>query len=158
MSEPGGSRERISEALRAARAGTWHWDTSTGRITWDAELEAVHGLAPGTFGGTYADYLALIHPDDRAAARDQWRRRVDGEDERYTEHRVVRPDGEVVWVMATGRLLRDARHRVVGMAGIGMDLTHRHRLEAGGSIALRSSDVAQLRLRLLARAESTPPL
>ena len=58
--------ERLELALEAAQLGTWNWDEETGRTLWDARLEAMHGMAPGTFGGTFEDWKASIHPDDRA--------------------------------------------------------------------------------------------
>ena len=33
--------------------------------TWDVRLEELHGLQPGEFGGTFEDWLAALHPDDR---------------------------------------------------------------------------------------------
>ncbi len=35
--------------------------------TWDVRLEEMHGLPPGGFGGTFADWVAVLHPDDREA-------------------------------------------------------------------------------------------
>src|SRR5262249_39924319 len=59
------NRDELQLTLEAARVGTWHWDQDTGKVRWSDNLEAIHGLAPGTFGGTFEAFLASVHPGDR---------------------------------------------------------------------------------------------
>ena len=40
---------------------------ATATTEWDERLEELHGMAPGTFGGTFEDWIASLYPDDRAA-------------------------------------------------------------------------------------------
>ena len=47
--------------------GSFEWNIQTNEIKWSDNLEAIHGLAPGTFDGTFESFQALIHRDDRAA-------------------------------------------------------------------------------------------
>jgi PAS domain-containing protein len=54
--------EHLQLALEAAQLGTWYWDEQTGLTVWDARLEAMHGMAPCTFGGTYGDWEASLYP------------------------------------------------------------------------------------------------
>src|SRR5262249_2641809 len=46
------SRDELCLTLEATRVGTWNWDQPTGKVCWSDNLETIHGLAPGTFGGT----------------------------------------------------------------------------------------------------------
>ena len=32
--------------------GTWEWKMGTENVTWSENLERIHGMAPGSFGGT----------------------------------------------------------------------------------------------------------
>src|SRR5687767_4225154 len=41
--------EHLALALDAGELGTWRWDMVTGSMAWDARLEALYGLQPGTF-------------------------------------------------------------------------------------------------------------
>jgi hypothetical protein len=56
-------------ALEAGKMGAWDWSLESGVVKWSATLEAIHGLAPGAFGGRFEDYLKDIHPDDLARVR-----------------------------------------------------------------------------------------
>ena len=60
------AEQRLMLALEAAELGTWTWDMASATTVWDARLEALHGLPPGGFGGTFDDWVAALYPDDRA--------------------------------------------------------------------------------------------
>src|SRR5262245_59076835 len=94
-------------ALEAGRMGTWDWDISAGKVTWSESLEAIHGLAPGTFPGTVEAYQQDIHPDDRERVLRAIREALEGGEDHHLEYRLVWPDGSVHWVETRGRLFRD---------------------------------------------------
>ena len=50
--------------------GYWTWDVAEGRVRWDPTLERLYGLEPGSFGGAFEDWAALVHPDDRQTVID----------------------------------------------------------------------------------------
>ena len=60
--------EHFHSALEAGGLGTWRWNMKTGETVWDARLEALFGLSPGEFDGTFDTYVSLLHPDDREDA------------------------------------------------------------------------------------------
>jgi PAS domain S-box-containing protein len=122
------SEQRLRLALEAGRMGVWDWDLTSGDIRWSHHLEESLGLPPGGFPGTLDAFRSFVHPDDLArvdaviaAALEQG----DYED----EVRVVRRDGAVRWMAASGIVLRDATGRAVRMLGVGVDVTERRRLE-----------------------------
>ena len=41
---------------------------ASGITVWDEQLEAIYGLPPGGFDGTFEAWLATVHPDDREYA------------------------------------------------------------------------------------------
>ncbi len=59
------SEERLRMALTASDLGIWDWDVLSNRLYWSDGVEALFGLAAGTFSGTYAAYIARIYPLDR---------------------------------------------------------------------------------------------
>src|SRR5262249_45997449 len=54
----------LQEALEAARLGIWSWDLATNTVNWSSNLAALHGLAPGSFDGSYAGFLNAINEED----------------------------------------------------------------------------------------------
>ena len=44
------------------------------REQWSPEIEALYGLQPGTFEGTYEAWARLVHPDDLPRAEEDVRR------------------------------------------------------------------------------------
>ena len=55
--------ERLRLSLEAGGLGTWEWMLPTGRIVWSPSLEAIHGLVPGTFGGTFDAFERAVREE-----------------------------------------------------------------------------------------------
>lgn len=128
--EPGQSEGRLRLALAAGRMGTWDWNIQTGEVAWSPELEALHGLMPGTFPGTFEAYEADVHPDDRERAAEAIRRVVEARGQEYqNEYRIIRPDGSIRWIGAHGRLLIDSTGAPAWMLGVCRDITESKLLE-----------------------------
>jgi PAS domain S-box-containing protein len=132
------SEERLRVALDAGRMGAWEWDVAGGRVHWSDTLQRIHGLVPGTFGGTFDESQADIHPDDRERVLGQIAHSLEG-GAHQLEYRIVPPDGEVRWLEARGELFRDADGRPSRMLGVCMDVTERKHAEAERDAAQRGS-------------------
>ncbi len=137
------SEERLRFALQAAQVGAWEWDTRTGRVTWSATLEAIHGLEPGTFAGTFEAYQRGIHLEDRPRVVDALSRSLEAGGDHDAEYRIVRPDGSVRWVHGRGRVFRDANGQPQRMSGICFDITARKQAEAQLAAALAGEQGAR---------------
>jgi PAS domain S-box-containing protein len=130
------SEERLRVALDAGRMGAWEWDVAGGRVHWSDTLQRIHGLVPGTFGGTFDESQADIHPDDRDRVLAQMAHSLEG-GAHQLEYRIVPPGGEVRWLEARGELFRDADGRPSRMLGVCMDVTERKHAEAERDAAQR---------------------
>jgi PAS domain S-box-containing protein len=143
---------RMQLALEASGMGTWSWDATTGRVEWDAATEAIYGLEPGTFGGTYEHYLELLHPEDREAAVATIGRSLDEGDVHRIQHRSIHPDGSVRWIEGWGRVVKDPDGRSVGLIGVSADVTDRVRAEQ--RLALNADRLARLQALTSALADA----
>lgn len=114
---------RLRLALRAAGFGSWVWDAARGSVSWDVELEAVFGLGPGEFPGTYEAWLAMLHPDDRAEVVANVQEAMDRRGTYDIRHRVIWPDGSVHWVEGLGQVTVDADGEPTGTMGCTRDVT-----------------------------------
>ncbi len=115
--------EHLRLALDAGELGTWRWDMTTGETRWDARLEGIYGLQPGTFDGTFAGYQALIHPDDLQATLRTVQEAIANRARYTVEHRVIWPDGTVHCVQGKGQVVLDAFGDVTGTMGCVSDVT-----------------------------------
>jgi PAS domain S-box-containing protein len=123
------SRDELRLTLEAAHVGTWNWDTRTGEVRWSDNLEAIHGLAPGTFGGTFEAFLEGVHPEDRDKVLQAIRPALEEVKDYEIEYRCVCPDGPLRWVGGRGQVMCDAAGQPLGMHGICSDITPRKQAE-----------------------------
>jgi len=128
-------------ALDAGRMGTWEWTIGTGAVRWSPGLEAIHGLASGSFPGTFEAFQEDIHHDDRDRVLRAIAEALEQRCPHHVEYRIVRPDGVVRWVEGRGQLFLDAESRPDRMVGVCADVTERKQAE-------------EERARLLAREQS----
>lgn len=122
-------QDRLNLALRAAHMGTWDWDVRSGRFSWDDQAHALFGLAPGAFGGSYEDFLALVHGDDRDSVGRQLEAAMSDHAELDGEFRAVRPDGGVRVIRMRSKAQCDKDGAVLRVIGVAWDVTERRRTE-----------------------------
>jgi len=134
------SEERLSLALDAGSIGVWDWDIVHDKVTWSERIYEFHGLAPGQFGGTRADFEKLIHPADAERVGQAIRAALDDGRPYSIEMRIIRPSGEVRWIGTNGRVLKDDAGRPVRMLGATLDITDRWTAEAALHEASRRKD------------------
>lgn len=117
------SEERLRIALSGSAMGTWDWNVASGGLRWSEDMEIIHGLEPGTFGGRFEHFARDVHPEDREEVLAAIGDTVTGGEDYRMDYRIVRPDGAVRWLAARGRVFRDDRGRAVRMAGVCSDIT-----------------------------------
>ncbi len=123
------SETRLAMALEAGSMGVWEWRLGDGRMEWSPQLEAIHGLQPETFGGTFEAFQLDIHPEDSAQVLDSIQNALAQETEYRQEYRIVRPDRNIAWLEMRGRIHYDDAGIAERMVGICMDITVRKHVE-----------------------------
>jgi PAS domain S-box-containing protein len=109
------ARRRLADAQELTHVGSWEWNLETDELVWSDELIAIFGRRPEAIGDAKAGaWMDLVHPDDVAAVQasvDEAR----GAKHTENEYRIVRPDGEVRWLLARRRGLGGPpARRIVG--------------------------------------------
>lgn len=127
---------QLSEAQRLANLGSWSWDVVHNRISWSDQLYDIYGLKPGEFGGTFADFITLIHPDDRAQVQASLTGALKSGGDFSHEERIIRRDGRLRHLHSVGEVIRDENGAAVRMLGVCLDVTERKEAET----ALRESE------------------
>jgi PAS domain S-box-containing protein len=151
----GGPAAQVDDALRVGVAleaadivGIWDGDLIDGRVYGDSNFARIYGVDPvlAARGVPRGGYFKQIHPDDIPAVRADMDRLFAGAADYSNEHRILRPDGAIRWVLTRGRLVRDADGQPTRFAGVSVDITERRLAEARQAFLLDLSD----RLRELA--------
>jgi PAS domain S-box-containing protein len=125
--------EKLRIAQQAAHIGTFDLNLKTGVNTWTPELEAIYGLAPGSFPKTQPAWENLVHPDDRARAIGAVNLAFQSYEPEESEWRVIWPDGSVRWLTGRFQVFKDKRGKPAQLTGVNIDITDRKEAE----IALR---------------------
>jgi two-component system cell cycle sensor histidine kinase/response regulator CckA len=119
------SQQRLALALSAARLGVWDCNLKTKEIV----------LSP--IGGLYhrnplsqADWLSLIHPDDRERVVALAHESLEGRHQWEGEYRVVLPDASIRWMHSKATVLVDDAGEPVRMVGVSQDVAEREQAEA----------------------------
>ena len=135
-------RLRVELALEAAQIGSFDWDLSTGRLTWDDRLLQIFGYDRSAFSATIEAFTSRCHPEDVDRTMDALQAAVDGRGEFHVQYRVVLPSGETRWVEGRGRALTDESGTVVRLLGAAYDTTQQYEGEARVTRVLEAMNAA----------------
>src|SRR5580698_1277644 len=88
----------LTEGQRLAHMGSWAFNDS-GHY-WSDELYKIYGLDPQNGAPTVEQYLALVHPQDRAIISETIRRMQEEHSGLDQIERIIRPDGQLRYIRA----------------------------------------------------------
>jgi PAS domain S-box-containing protein len=110
----------LSEGQRLAHMGSWAFNTS-GHY-WSDELYKIYGLDRRNGAPTVEQYLALMHPQDRASMAENIKRMQEDHCGFDQIERIVRPDGQLRYVRAVAVPVVE-QEIFKGFVGTTMDVT-----------------------------------
>jgi len=128
--------ERLLKAQRVAKIGFLDWNLKTNDIVWSDQIYDLYGVDPRADGETLDSTIRLVHPDDLKFAEENLERATKGEQAYDIDHRILRPDGKVLWVHAQAELVWGADGNPESLLGTVVDITERKEAEQ----ALRTSE------------------
>jgi PAS domain S-box-containing protein len=147
IAPPWEGNEFLDLAEASAGIGVWDVDLATGLVRGRPQFFRVMGLEPRAEPVSIEVFRALRHPDDRAAVLDGFQKALRRHTDYFeSEYRIIRPDGQLRWILGRGRVVRDAQGEPVRYSGVDIDITERKRIE----IALQDAEERFLRIFQLA--------
>lgn len=130
------SEERLTAALGASGlVGAWDLDLRTGRMSADERFARLHGVDPAAAaaGTDSAQFTNAVHPDDRAGLAAKMLEMAHTGQEFRCRYRVLRADGRVCWLVASGKVIADKGGYPCRLPGVVVDITEQ--VEAAAALA-----------------------
>lgn len=121
---------RMAQALEGGGVALWEYDVARNMLSWQQRLQPLYGLPDDDPPMTYAEWLALIHPDDRARVQAEIAEVIAGQREYDIRFRVTRVDGALRHMHSMARCRFDGQGRVAGLLGATWDTTELNNLSA----------------------------
>lgn len=98
------SENNLAAAQRIAELGSWQWNIREDRLFWSDEVFRIFGYNAERFGANVEAFFDAVYPDDRQKVRTALQAALAGGPRYDIEHRVVRPDGEILFVHEQGEI------------------------------------------------------
>jgi PAS domain S-box-containing protein len=119
----------LLQAQKIARLGFYDWDFQKDRLYPSEELIRIIGKG---FDGEYttSEYISsIVHPDDLDFVRENLELAIKGEKKYEIEHRILRPDGTVIWVASQAELFHDTNGKPERLIGTEVDITEQKKVQ-----------------------------
>jgi len=126
----------LSEAMEMANMADWEMDGQTGVFTFNDRFWSLYATTAEREGGYQmpAEVYAreFVHPDDQHLVGEEIAKAMSAPEYGYhslREHRIIRRDGEVRYIIVRIRITKDAGGRTIKTHGANQDITDRKRAE-----------------------------
>ncbi len=117
--------KQLSEAEAIGRMGHWHWLVGDEHISWSEEIFRIFGVDQNHFKPGINSLASLIHKRDLGRVIQVFQRAIIEEKNYDMEFRIIRPDGDVRFIMCEGRCEKNNEGEVIALYGIMQDMTER---------------------------------
>ena len=122
-------RARVDFLHEAAELGFWDMDVAANRTRRNARHDQLFGYDQMLPSWGYDDFLAHIHPDDRARVHEAYQAALGGNGIYNVEFRTTWADGTEHWLWSRGRFILDDEGKPLRAAGVMSFITARKHAE-----------------------------
>jgi PAS domain S-box-containing protein len=129
-------RQRLEAAMDLAHMAYWEFDIASGILTFNDRFYALYGTTAEREGGYQmpAEVYAreFVHPDDAHMVAEEVEKAQSANSSDFLsirQHRIIRRDGQVRWIVVRIGLIRDGSGRPVKTHGVNQDITEMKRAE-----------------------------
>jgi diguanylate cyclase (GGDEF)-like protein/PAS domain S-box-containing protein len=119
----------LSESQRIAHIGSWSLELTTDWIEWSDEMYRIFGVARESFDHSTKEFIALIHPDDRAAMVTWISESLAGKPQDELDFRIMQKNGDIRFIRGNGGLQYNDMNPPLHMVGNAQDITERKEAE-----------------------------
>ncbi|MGM0633628.1 MAG: response regulator [Pseudomonadota bacterium] len=122
-------KEMMRRGQVFANIGTWEWNITTDELYWTERIAPLFGYEEGEVQTSYENFIRAVHPDDRELVAGRIAACLQNDELYEVEHRIVRPDGSVRWLLERGDVVRTPEGKPLRMIGVVQDIDARKQAE-----------------------------
>lgn len=122
------ARELVDDAQKMAQLGGWKYDVKTRRVTWTDEVYRIHGVGKEYNPADPSDDIRFYSPDDTKRITEAFNKAIASGIPYDLEIRLIRQDGERIWVRTTGTPHLEG-NKVASVTGYIIDISSRKQIE-----------------------------
>ncbi|MFC1673743.1 ATP-binding protein [Pseudomonadota bacterium] len=146
---------QLLKAQEIGRMGHWRWEVESGDLEWSDYIYTIFGLDPETISPNFDSFTAAIHPDDRERMNEEVGKALADPSLNYeAEHRVVHPNGDTVYVMEKGEVIRDDAGKPLRMLGTAQDITSQKLIQIELQKAREAAEIAMEQAETASRSKA----
>ena len=123
------SERRLKEAQQVAHLGYWEYEPLSNKLYWSEEIYRIFGVTPDEFGGSYEDFMGMVHPEDRESVDRAYRESLKNRTTYDIVHRLLLKDGTIKYVHERCRTEYDENGKPLHSIGTVLDITELKRAE-----------------------------
>jgi PAS domain S-box-containing protein len=123
------SEERLKLALAASNVGIWDIDMITKDRHFSPMIYAIFGYRPFELEPSEELWNKHIHPEDIGWVNQKVKTLMASGNNMDMEFRVIRKDGEIIWLQSKTRVIRDERNKLLRVTGTLSDVTRQKTIE-----------------------------
>lgn len=145
------SENRLMEAQKATKVGSWETDLSTLEVYWSNETFSIFELDLHSFNPTHNSFLDYVHPEDKQKVDDAFKSSFASREYNIIQHRIITAKGKLKHVEERWRVSFNANNEPVRVFGTCQDITETIEYEeklALSSLIVNSSHDAILSITL----------
>ncbi|MDO9260755.1 MAG: PAS domain S-box protein, partial [Flavobacteriaceae bacterium] len=116
---------RLLKAQQIAHLGFLDWNLKTNEIICSDECYQLYGIVKEGEFISFEKISKGVHPDDLEYVQKNLEFAVRGEKKYNIDHRIVKPDGTLIWVNAQAELILDENGNPKTLLGTILDITNR---------------------------------
>ncbi|AUS99416.1 hypothetical protein CLI64_02840 [Nostoc sp. CENA543] len=123
------SEARLATTQKIAHVGSWELDINTSQRSWSTESFEIFGLDPQQPEPTPAEFLEMVHPDDRVVIQSHLTAALAYCSLFSCEYRIIRPDGSIRYLESRAEVVQDRQGKAIKLIGAILDITERKQAE-----------------------------
>jgi len=114
---------RYKLAVNTSKIGIWEIDLVKNKLIWDESMFSLYGIKDENTGNRHEEWLKMLHPDDAEYARNKFWIDIKAGKDYESEFRVIRANGDISNIKASGKLFKDKDGKPLSVLGIDHDVT-----------------------------------